>query len=82
MPVSVHANPTPVHQERKQDAKDRADKRARCWENIPIHSVVFLPIAPSLGAVEVRLAWRRADVQPALAALIEVARTVADDPAV
>ena len=51
-------------------------------ENIPIHSVVFLPIAPSLGAVEVRLAWRRADVQPALAALIDVARTVADDPAV
>lgn len=45
-------------------------------ENIPAHSVVFLSIAPSLGAVEVRLAWRRADANPALAALIDVARAL------
>lgn len=45
-------------------------------ENIPIHSVAFLPIAPTLGPVDVRLAWRRADVQPALAAVIDAAATV------
>ncbi len=50
-------------------------------ENIPVHSVVYLPIAPSLGAVEVRLAWRRADVSPALAALVDVARASAVQPA-
>ncbi len=42
-------------------------------ENIPVHTVAFLPIEPSLGVVEVRLAWRRADVSPALRALIEIA---------
>lgn len=42
-------------------------------ENVPVHTVVFRPLAPSLGPVDVRLAWRRADVSPALASLIEVA---------
>ncbi len=41
--------------------------------NVPVHSVVFLSLMPSLGPVDVRLAWRRADVSPALSSLIEVA---------
>ncbi|QAY59558.1 LysR family transcriptional regulator [Microbacterium protaetiae] len=44
-------------------------------ENIPVHSVVFRPLAASLGPVDVRLAWRRADMSPALERLIEVARS-------
>jgi len=43
-------------------------------ESIPVHSVVYLPLSPSLGAVEVRLAWRREDPNPALAALVDVIR--------
>lgn len=43
-------------------------------ENVPVHAVAFRPPAPSLGDVEVRLAWRRNGMSPALAALIETAR--------
>lgn len=42
-------------------------------ENVPVHSVAFLPVAPSLGDVEVRIAWRKNDANPALAALIHTA---------
>lgn len=45
-------------------------------ENVPVHTVAFRPPQPSLGAVEVRLAWRRNEVSPALAALIEIARSL------
>ncbi|SHK32963.1 DNA-binding transcriptional regulator, LysR family [Pseudonocardia thermophila] len=40
---------------------------------IPVHDVVFRPLDPGLGPVEVRLAWRRADPNPALARLVELA---------
>ena len=43
-------------------------------ENVPVHSVVFLPVVPSLGPVEVRLAWRRTDANPALATLVDAVR--------
>lgn len=43
-------------------------------ENVPVHSVAFHPLAPDLGHVDVRLAWQRANVTPALFALLEVAR--------
>lgn len=43
-------------------------------ENVPVHSVAFRPPKPSLGEVDVRLAWRRKDVSPALAALIQIAQ--------
>lgn len=39
-------------------------------ENIPAHAVVFRPLAPDLGPVEVRLAWRAGDENAALAAVI------------
>jgi len=42
-------------------------------ENIPAHAVVFRPLSPSLGPVEVRLAWRRAGMGPALATFVDVA---------
>lgn len=42
-------------------------------ENVPVHTVAFRPPAPSLGDVDVRLAWRRDDRSPALAAMIEIA---------
>ncbi|MFC5338982.1 LysR substrate-binding domain-containing protein [Leucobacter denitrificans] len=42
-------------------------------ENVPVHTVAFLPLEPSLGEVEVRLAWRRNEVTPPLAAIIETA---------
>lgn len=45
-------------------------------ENVPVHSVEFRPIEPSLGDVEVQLAWRRDGITPALQALIDVARTL------
>ncbi len=44
-------------------------------ENIPMHAVAFLPLMPDPEVVDVRLAWRRTDVSPALATLIEVAKT-------
>lgn len=43
-------------------------------ENVPVHTVAFRPVAPGLGDVEVRLAWRRANVSPALDALITIAK--------
>lgn len=46
-------------------------------ENIPVESVVFRPLHPGLGGVEVRLAWQRATVNPALTSLISVARVSA-----
>ncbi|MGM7671612.1 LysR substrate-binding domain-containing protein [Microbacterium sp. A93] len=48
-------------------------------DNVPVHTVAFRPIAPTLGAVDVRLAWRRADVNPALAALTEIAENFASE---
>ncbi|NYE20921.1 LysR family transcriptional regulator [Microbacterium immunditiarum] len=45
-------------------------------ESIPVHDVVFRPVRPSLGPVEVRLAWRRADPNPALAKLIALAASL------
>lgn len=42
-------------------------------ENVPVNTVAFLPIEPNLGEVEVRIAWRRHDVTPPLAALIQTA---------
>lgn len=41
-------------------------------ENVPVHTVAFRPPSPSLGEVDVRLAWRRNEVSPALAALIGI----------
>lgn len=41
-------------------------------ENVPVHTVAFRPPEPSLGDVEMRLAWRRDSINPALAALLEV----------
>lgn len=46
-------------------------------ENIPAHDVVFRPVRPGLGTVEVRLAWRRQDANPALRALVGVAESLA-----
>lgn len=46
-------------------------------ENVPVHSVAFSPLQPSLGEVEVRLAWRRDDASPALSALIDTAAGLA-----
>lgn len=43
-------------------------------ENVPVHSVAFRPLVPNLGEVEVRLAWRRSDSNPALASLIKIAK--------
>lgn len=39
-------------------------------ENFPVHRVEFRSVAPDLGTVEVRLAWRAGAANPALAALI------------
>jgi DNA-binding transcriptional LysR family regulator len=41
-------------------------------ESIPAHAVVFRPLAPDLGDVEVRLAWRDADVNQALMSVLAV----------
>lgn len=49
-------------------------------QNIPAHATVFRPLSPDFGPVEVRLAWRIADANPALAAVIDlVAPTRARD---
>tara|TARA_B100000949_G_scaffold147756_1_gene129771 strand:+ start:265 stop:1233 length:969 start_codon:yes stop_codon:yes gene_type:complete len=48
-------------------------------QNIPAHAVVFRPIVPDLGSVEVRLAWRANDPNPALAAVIAVANGIFPD---
>ncbi|WP_166880609.1 LysR substrate-binding domain-containing protein [Salinibacterium sp. ZJ450] len=45
-------------------------------ENVPVHAVVFRPITPGLGSVDVRLAWRRADDNPALSAVVEISEAV------
>lgn len=42
-------------------------------EHVPVHTVAFKRVEPSLGDVEVRLAWRRADTSPALEALVRIA---------
>lgn len=42
-------------------------------ENVPAHAVAFRPATPDLGSVDVRLAWRRNDVSPALRALLSCA---------
>lgn len=47
-------------------------------QNVPVHTVVFRRVEPDLGAVEVRLAWRREHVTPALAALVSIARSHGD----
>nr|WP_277816244.1 LysR family substrate-binding domain-containing protein [Microbacterium ginsengiterrae] len=49
-------------------------------ENVPVHSVAFRPVRPTLGKVEVRLAWRRSRVSPGLAALIDVAPSIEAEP--
>lgn len=41
-------------------------------ENVPVHAVVFRRIEPDLGRVDVRLAWRATDADPALVTLIDV----------
>lgn len=48
-------------------------------DNIPARGVVFRPIAPDLGAVEVRLAWREGADDPALHAVIEISSHVFPD---
>lgn len=48
-------------------------------ENIPAHAVVFRPLVPSLGQVDVRLAWRTGDRSPALASVIEISRVIYPD---
>lgn len=48
-------------------------------ENIPVHAVTFRPIEPSLGVVDIRLIWRRYDANPALTAIIDTARTIAEE---
>lgn len=45
-------------------------------ENVPVHAVVFRPLAVGLGSVEVRLAWRKADDNPALFSFIEISEAV------
>lgn len=49
-------------------------------ENVPVHSVAFRPAPPDLGSVEVRLAWRRDDVSPALAELIAISEEFTAEP--
>ena len=51
-------------------------------ENIPAHAVVFRPLQPDLGTVEVRIAWRAADDNPALAAVIAASESLYPDVAV
>ena len=50
-------------------------------ENVPAHAVVFRPLTPGLGPVEVRIAWRKTDSNPALAAVIEISKAVHPGPA-
>jgi DNA-binding transcriptional LysR family regulator len=50
-------------------------------DNLPTGEVVFRPLAADLGAVEVRLAWRRGAEAPALRAAIDAARAVFSAPA-
>jgi len=45
-------------------------------ENIPIRTVVFRSVTPDIAAVDVRLAWRRSDVNPALAAMIRIVEAI------
>lgn len=47
-------------------------------ENLPAHNVTFRSLAADLGSVEVRLAWRRDDKNPALRTLISLAETRAE----
>lgn len=49
-------------------------------ESIPVHDVVFRPLASSLGPVDVRLAWRADDRNPALMRMIEISRALRPDP--
>ncbi|WP_344818919.1 LysR substrate-binding domain-containing protein [Microbacterium soli] len=44
--------------------------------NIPAHDVVFRPLDPDLGNVEVRLAWRDRDDNPALATVMEASHDI------
>lgn len=46
-------------------------------ENVPVHTVAFRPLEPSLGHVDVRLAWRRDEVSPAVRALIDSGQALA-----
>ena len=48
-------------------------------DNIPAPGVVFRPLAPDLGAVEVRFAWRTGNDAPALRVAIEVAERFVPD---
>jgi len=48
-------------------------------ENIPAHAVVFRPLQPDLGTADVRIAWRAADDNPALAAVIAAGESLYPD---
>lgn len=48
--------------------------------NVPVHSVAFREVEPDLGDVEVRLAWRREAVTPALSTLIRLAEQLSLSP--
>lgn len=48
-------------------------------DNVPGEGVAFATLDPSAGAVQVRLAWRRADMSPALHAVTEISRRLFPD---
>jgi DNA-binding transcriptional LysR family regulator len=49
-------------------------------ENVPAHAVIFRPLQPDLGRVEIRIAWRADDDSPALVALLGVAEGLNASP--
>lgn len=49
-------------------------------QNLPTYGVQFLPLRPHLGPVDVRIAWRADDADPALAAVIAAARALSPFP--
>ena len=48
-------------------------------DNLPTAGLVFRPLAPDPGVVEVRLAWRTGNDSPALRAAIDVSRRFRPD---
>lgn len=42
-------------------------------DNIPVSGVSYIPIDPAQEPLEVRLSWRRGDLNPALKAVVEIA---------
>ena len=49
---------------------------SRVRDNVASEGVVFRPLAPAPGDVEIRLAWRHSDANPALAAVVELSEEV------